>query len=107
MNEKFNKNEFELNRLKQTASIKESQLSDVIAERDRLKSRIEIVEEQLDRQREDARLHANQLEHKFGEYERKARATEEQLKESLRKAAENNKNLAFGEADKVGRLKQL
>lgn len=78
-----------------------------MAERDRLKSRVDIVEEQLDRQREDARLHANQLEHKFGEFERRSRQAEEQLKETIRKASENNKNLVFGEADKVGRLKQL
>lgn len=107
LSEQFNKNEFELNRLKQTASIKESQLSDVIAERDRLKSRIEIVEEQLDRQREDSRLHANQLEHKFTEFERKAKLAEEQLKDSLKKATDSNKTLTFGEADKAGRLKQL
>jgi len=74
--EQFNKADFELVRLRQTAGLKDGQLSELTAERDRSKARLATIEEQLDRERQDSRFRTNQLEQKLSELERRSKSTE-------------------------------
>lgn len=76
ISEQYNKSEFELTRIRQTSGLKESQLTEIIAEKEKTKARLTTVEEQLDREREDNRHRSNQLEQKLSELERRSKSTE-------------------------------
>lgn len=105
--EQYNKAEFELTRFRQTAGLKDSQLADVTAEKDRCKARLVTLEEQLDREREDSRFRTNQLEQKLMELERRSKSTEDTLRENLKKMSDSTKTLSLNEADRLARIKQL
>ena len=105
--EQFNKSEFELTKFRQTSGLKDGQLAEVSAEKDRHRARLTTLEEQLDREREDSRFRNSQLEQKLAELERRSKSTEDTLRDNLKRVSDSSKALSLSEADRVARIKQL